>query len=174
MGLLTALWFILPAYVANGGACLLHNKWPVDGGRKAWDGNRLIGDGVTWGGLLSGTVFAIIFSLIQYALYQNFLDYYPIAQATVYEAVALGTLLGFGALFGDMSESFFKRRVGLKRGEPLILLDQWDFLIGALLFSSLIVRIPTTDLLILFLLTPLIHYGSNVFSNKIGLKDVPW
>ena len=118
MGLLTALWFILPAYVANGGACLLHNKWPVDGGRKAWDGNRLIGDGVTWGGLLSGTVFAIIFSLIQYALYQNFLDYYPIAQATVYEAVALGTLLALAiGVFTAFAQEWVARMRAETEGE---------------------------------------------------------
>ncbi|MBN1786501.1 MAG: CDP-2,3-bis-(O-geranylgeranyl)-sn-glycerol synthase [Candidatus Methanofastidiosa archaeon] len=171
MGFFTAFWFILPAYVANGGACLIHNKRPVDGGRIAWDGNRFIGDGVTWGGLLSGTVMAIVFSILQFLLLP---DHYPIEGATIYEAAALGALLGFGALFGDMTESFFKRRLGIKRGEPLILFDQWDFLLGALLLSSIMFVPPMNDILILLLLTPLIHFGANFTSNKVGLKDVPW
>ncbi|HPR41275.1 MAG TPA: CDP-2,3-bis-(O-geranylgeranyl)-sn-glycerol synthase [Candidatus Methanofastidiosa archaeon] len=174
MGLATALWFILPAYVANGGACLIHDKRPVDGGKVAWDGHRLIGDGVTWGGLLSGTTMAIVFSIIQFYFSKTFLDYYPIADASVYDAAMLGALLGFGALFGDMTESFFKRRMGIERGRPLIMLDQWDFLIGALLFASLIYVPPNSDILILFILTPILHFGTNFLSNKVGLKEVPW
>lgn len=171
MGLFTAIWFILPAYVANGGACAIHNKKPVDGGRNAWDGRRLIGDGVTWGGLLSGTILAMAFSVIQLALLP---DYYIIEDATYLEATGLGFLLGFGALMGDLGESFLKRRFGIKRGNPLPLLDQWDFLVGALLFASLLVVPPLLDIAILFAVTPLVHYGSNYFSYKVGLKDVPW
>lgn len=160
--------------MANGGACLIHNNRPVDGGRVAWDGNRLIGDGVTWGGLLSGTSMAIVFSMLQFLFSTRYLDYYPIQNATIYDAAILGGLLGFGALFGDMSESFLKRRLGIKRGQPLILLDQWDFLVGALLFASIVHVPPSMDILILFILTPVIHFGTNFLSNKVGLKEVPW
>lgn len=171
MGLLAAIWFILPAYVANGGACAIHNTKPVDGGRLAWDGRRIVGDGVTYGGFLAGTSLAMAMSLVQFLLAP---ELFPIADASYADALLLGFLLGFGALFGDMTESFFKRRMGIARGRPLPLLDQWDFLIGALVFASIIYIPPVTDIAILFVLTPLIHYGTNVMSNKVGLKDVPW
>jgi CDP-2,3-bis-(O-geranylgeranyl)-sn-glycerol synthase len=171
MGLLTALWFIIPAYVANGGACGIHNNKPVDGGRYAWDGRRIIGDGVTWGGYLAGTSLAVAASVLQYLVAKQ---HFPIADAGIAEAAALGFLLGFGALTGDLVESFFKRRLGIERGRPLPLLDQWDFLIGALLFSALIVRIPLVDIAILFVITPFVHLGTNYLSNKAGLKGVPW
>ena len=34
--------------------------------------------------------------------------------------------MAFGSLFGDMFMSFFKRRIGLKRGAPLPVVDQLD------------------------------------------------
>ncbi|MHC1604695.1 MAG: CDP-2,3-bis-(O-geranylgeranyl)-sn-glycerol synthase [Candidatus Methanofastidiosia archaeon] len=171
MGLISALWFILPAYFANGGALNLHDNRPVDGGKVAWDKNRLIGDGVTWGGFVSGTTMAVALAILQFILFK---DRFPIPDTSIVQAGELGFLLGFGALFGDLVESFFKRRLGIKRGNPLPLFDQWDFLIGAILFSSIMVRIPIKDILILFIITPIIHYATNVFSNRIGLKDVPW
>ena len=45
--------------------------------------------------------------------------------------------LCFGALCGDIIESFFKRRIGKNRGENWIILDQLDFILGALMFSFL-------------------------------------
>jgi CDP-2,3-bis-(O-geranylgeranyl)-sn-glycerol synthase len=171
VGLLTAIWFILPAYVANGGACAIHNTKPVDGGRYAWDGRRIIGDGVTYGGFAAGTAFAMAIAVVQFLIAP---DHFPLADASLFDAALLGFLLGFGALFGDMTESFFKRRLGIARGRPLPLLDQWDFLIGALVFASFVYIPPVIDIVILFILTPLIHYGTNVMSNKVGIKDVPW
>ena len=43
--------------------------------------------------------------------------------------------LCFGALGGDIIESFFKRRTGKDRGEDWIPLDQLDFILGVLFFS---------------------------------------
>ena len=46
-------------------------------------------------------------------------------------------LLSFGALFGDMSASFFKRRSNLKRGDKSPLMDMFDF-VGMALILTLI------------------------------------
>ncbi len=56
---LKALWLFLPAYVANMSPVFtakLLPKWshPIDGGRMADDGERLLGDGKTWRGLVGG------------------------------------------------------------------------------------------------------------------------
>ena len=48
--------------------------------------------------------------------------------------IALGFLMGIGAVAGDAIESFFKRRANIKSGKPFIPFDQTDFVIGAYLF----------------------------------------
>jgi CDP-2,3-bis-(O-geranylgeranyl)-sn-glycerol synthase len=49
-------------------------------------------------------------------------------------------------MLGDIVESFFKRRIGLSRGEKWLGFDQIDFIIGGLLLS-LFVRVPEIELL---------------------------
>ena len=59
-GILEALWFILPAYMANSTPVNVSKlkfleKYgkPLDGGRY-WRGIRILGGGKTWRGLVSG------------------------------------------------------------------------------------------------------------------------
>src|SRR3989475_5585609 len=51
-----ALWFFLPAYVANPMAVVFGGGTPIDFGRTLRDGERLFGDGKTWRGLVGGTL----------------------------------------------------------------------------------------------------------------------
>ncbi|KAA0006124.1 MAG: CDP-archaeol synthase, partial [Thermoplasmata archaeon] len=83
----------------------------------------------------------------------------------------------FGALLGDIVESFFKRRVGKERGEDWIPFDQVDFLIGALILCYIVSAIfqfagildynwflknfSPLHLLVIFVITPLLHIISN-------------
>lgn len=43
-------------------------------------------------------------------------------------------MLSLGALIGDLTESFIKRRIGFPPGASLPVADQLDFVAGALLF----------------------------------------
>src|SRR3989442_10565657 len=52
-----ALWFFLPAFVANPMAVVFGGGTPIDFGRTLGDRERLFGDGKTWRGLLGGPVF---------------------------------------------------------------------------------------------------------------------
>ena len=45
-----------PAYLANTFAVLTGGKYPIDQGKLHHDGNRLLGDGKTWSGLIGGTI----------------------------------------------------------------------------------------------------------------------
>ena len=96
------------------------------------------------------------------------------------ESLIILFALSFGALVGDMVESFLKRRLGRRRGEPWPVADQIDFLLGALLFSFIISRewfmSNFTPYRILFLLifTPLIHLATNLLAYVLKLKKVPW
>src|SRR5256885_14404478 len=50
-----ALWFFLPAFIANPMAVVFGGGSPIDGGRSLSDGQRIFGDGKTWRGLIGGT-----------------------------------------------------------------------------------------------------------------------
>ncbi len=86
----------------------------------------------------------------------------------------IAVLLAFGALFGDLCGSFVKRRVGFSRGESFPVLDQLEFVVGALLLASLI-KVPRWEIVaILLILTPFIHLGTNFIGYKLGFKSEPY
>ena len=91
-----------------------------------------------------------------------------------YFYVTLGFLLCFGALCGDMVASFFKRRAGVKRGKSVPLVDQLDFIVGALLLSS-VVYVPLWEVVVIVLVaTPVIHLFLNYVGHRLKCKPVPW
>ena len=68
--ILSALIYVLPAYVANATpvpfAKILKKTTPIDGGRSAWDGRRILGDGKSWEGLFSGLAGGTLIGVILY------------------------------------------------------------------------------------------------------------
>jgi len=153
--ILQALWFILPAYLANGSPVifgkLAGGRFPIDSGLKWFDGRPIFGAGKTWPGLLGGILVGSVAGLLQGSL-------------------LIGFLLGLGALLGDMTKSFFKRRLGKKRGESWPLIDQWDFLIGALLLVSLVAKPSLETVVILLIITPFLHLAMNSIAYLLKLK----
>ena len=149
-----AILFILPAYFANSSPVLIgkltKGKFPIDAGKK-WKGQPLLGTGKTWPGFLGGLLIGTFVGGLQGALVAGF-------------------LLSLGALTGDLVKSFFKRRMKIQRGKSWPLIDQWDFLIGALLFVSLVVRPSLETVVILLIITPLIHLGANTVAYLLKLK----
>ena len=88
-------------------------------------------------------------------------------------------LLGFGAMAGDLSGSFIKRRLGFKPGDSIFLLDQLLFIIVALLFTlifypQLFTQLDSDSILFLLVVTYLVHLGANIFAHSMKLKKVPW
>ncbi len=89
--------------------------------------------------------------------------------------------LASGALFGDMFKSFFKRRMGLKRGgASLPLVDQLDFVVGAWVFTYLaapewfVSNFTPGIMLTVIIITPLLHLTTNIIGYFIGVKKEPW
>ncbi|MGQ9788207.1 MAG: CDP-2,3-bis-(O-geranylgeranyl)-sn-glycerol synthase [Candidatus Hadarchaeaceae archaeon] len=160
---LTALWFILPAYVANATPVVLGGGRPIDGGRVFIDGHPLFGPGKTIRGFISGLIAGSIFGVLQ-GLATEQLHFYSV----------LGFLLALGALMGDLLGSFIKRRVNLERGSAAPVLDQLGFVVLALLFASP-VSVPSLEMiLIILIITPPIHLATNFIGHKLKLKDRPY
>ena len=124
------LWIMGPAYIANSVAVLTGGKYPIDQGKTLSDGNRILGDGKTWSGLLGGTLGGVAFGLLLDAGDSRMALEHLTGEK--YEQSLWGDnsifvffLLSFGALFGDMSASFYKRRQNLQRGDKFALLDMY-------------------------------------------------
>ena len=124
---LEAIWLVLPAYLANASAAVLGGGTPIDFGHE-WKGKRVLGDGKTWKGLSRGIVIGVIAGMLMNSFAQ---DTYRIGDGGMLIIFSLSC----GALFGDMKESFIKRRLGKKSGTHWPIADQVDFLVGAFTFT---------------------------------------
>jgi len=62
----------------------------------------------------------------------------------------------------------------MKRGEPAPLLDQEDFLLGALFFGALITPVLENWVFLLVVITPIIHWSANLVGYFLGVKKEPW
>jgi len=186
--ILQALWIIIPAYVSNASAVLVGGGTPIDFGKNWKDGKRILGDGKTWRGLLSGTFIGMTsgFGLVVAASYIKQSDY-SYLNLTNFEGFPFMIPIIFsiciGALLGDIIESFFKRRIGKNRGENWIPFDQIDFILGVLLFSFItsmilnLLEITTNNwffenlfpwqIIVLLVITPFFHLTANLIHGKI-------
>ena len=186
-----ALWFFLPAFVANPSAVLWGGGTPMDFGRILRDGHRLFGDGKTWRGLIGGTLSGAVLGLLLFLPF-GFLAPSSTwsfgAPATDFAAAAIAAffasaVLALGALLGDLVGAFIKRRLGRPRGAKAPGLDQYDFVVGGLLLSLLVAswsvpRFFSGDawfgLLAIILITPALHRGVNILGFRMGKKHEPW
>ncbi len=154
--IITALYFFIPAYVANTFACILGKGRPVDLGRNFIDNRRIMGDGVTIRGSLSGIACGIIAGIMLQ------MDHLPVL------------LLSTGAIAGDAAGSFIKRRLAMERGAPAPVLDQLNFVVGGILFVGLVKSVPLPWILIISAFTPFGHLIVNKTGYLLKMKDVPW
>lgn len=150
-----SLVMIFPAFVANSVPVLAKGKHPIDFGRNLWDGNRILGDGKTFEGLAAGLVAGTAVGAVAGHPLPSF-------------------LLALGALVGDMSGAFIKRRLGIARGRPAPILDQIDFVVGAIVFVYPVMPFSLEQVIFLVVVTPPIHLVANVGAYLLKLKPHPW
>jgi CDP-2,3-bis-(O-geranylgeranyl)-sn-glycerol synthase len=160
-----ALWFIFPAYAANAAPILIKGRRPIDFGLKLGK-YRLLGDGKTIEGAVGGIVIGTVAGWLQMNHYAT--------EGFVRFTLPLIFLLSAGAIIGDIAGAFIKRRLGIPRGYPAPLLDQLDFLAGALALSSLAVKLEAATVAALVILTPIIHLAANRISYLLKIKRVPY
>ena len=171
MIILNAIWLMLPAYITNLSAGFFKGKTPIDLGIHLGK-DRLLGDGKTYGGFLKGTLCGVLCAIIQNPFFTTF-GPFPLCSVTIFCLTA-------GAMLGDLLGSFIKRRLGLKRGAPLPIVDQLNFVVGAWLLLLLFARnwfiasFTSEIIVIVIVITPLMHLLTNYIGFKLGRKDVPW
>jgi len=157
-----ALKFIFPAYCANGAPVLIGGGLPIDLGRKLRDGKPVFGKNKTFRGFFAGLIVGTFVGLIESVVFN-----YP---------VLFGLVTTLGALVGDLIGAFLKRRLDIPPGGLLPLVDQLDFIVGALAFSlpSFLYMLSLELAVTVLIITPPIHFLMNYAAYKLGLKKNPW
>ena len=157
----SALCIIVPMYCTNGAPVIFGGGRPIDFGRTFTDGERVLGDHKTIRGFASGLVVGFVVALFESQLLSA--DLFPVA-----------ILASLGALLGDLAGAFLKRRFKIKPGAPLPGVDQLDFVVGALLMVSIVFEISIGALAIMLLVTPPIHFITNLGAYMLRLKSNYW
>jgi CDP-2,3-bis-(O-geranylgeranyl)-sn-glycerol synthase len=163
-----ALKFIFPAYCANGTPVLAGGGKKMDFGRNFIDGKRIFGNNKTFRGFFFGWAVGFLVGILEGFVF-GFENY----------AVLFSILIPLGALLGDLTGAFIKRRLSIQPGGLLPIVDQIDFVVGAVVFA---LPLALTGLFVLtwqvavvvLVITPPIHLLTNFGAYKLKLKKHPW
>lgn len=175
--LIIAIWLMLPAYIPNNCAALFGGGMPLDLGQTFPDGRRTLGDGKTVRGTVAGIACGVLFGLLLNMI-APLLGLPSFGSGLEQLPILFG--LSAGAMLGDIVAAFFKRRLGLKRGAPLFVIDQLDFVIGSWLLTWLLApnwfgqNFTQTIILLVLIITPVLHRLTNIIGYRIGAKREPW
>jgi CDP-2,3-bis-(O-geranylgeranyl)-sn-glycerol synthase len=155
-----ALKFIFPAYCANAVPVVTGGGRPMDFGKNFFDGKPVFGKNKTFRGFFFGLAVGVAVGLVEWMVFG-----YPFL---------FSVLSPLGALFGDLAAAFLKRRLGIAPGGLLPIVDQVDFVIGAVLFSLPLAIIYWELAVVVIIITPPIHLLTNFLAYKLKLKENPW
>ena len=155
-----ALKLIFPAYCANAAPVIVGGGLPLDFGKNLADGRRIFGKNKTFRGFLFGLLVGFLIGLIEVLGFG-----YPILFAV---------LSPLGALLGDLAGAFLKRRLNIAPGGLLPVVDQVDFVIGAILLTLPLEIISLEVAISMLIVTPPIHLLTNFGAYKLKLKSNPW
>jgi len=159
--IIEALKFIFPAYCANAVPVIAGGGRPIDFGKKFFDGKPIFGKNKTFKGFFFGLAVGTAVGFVESAFFPEY-------------HVLFGLLLSSGALFGDLAGAFIKRRLGIAPGGLLPVVDQIDFIVGAILFSLPLQIVFWKLILTVLVVTPPIHLLTNFAAYKLRLKGDPW
>ena len=155
-----ALKLIFPAYCANAAPVLAGGGLPMDFGKNFFDGRRVFGKNKTFRGFFFGLAIGGLVGLTEYFLFG-----YPLL---------FSLFSPLGALLGDLTGAFLKRRLDIAPGGLLPIVDQIDFVVGAIVFSLPLSIISPELAIAMLIITPPIHLLTNFVAYKLKLKSNPW
>ncbi len=158
------LYFMAPAYAANMTPPLV----------RFWSGwnrpisRRWLGSHKTVVGFGMGVLAAILATFVQSRVA------WEGALAAPEPWLTLGLRFGVGAMAGDTTKSFLKRRAGFAPGRPWIPWDQIDFVLGALALVWGAAALSWVDLATILALSVIGHILVNHLAYWLGIRDVKW
>lgn len=155
-----ALKLIFPAYCANAAPVLVGGGLSLDFGKNFVDGRRIFGKNKTFRGFFFGLTIGILVGLVDVFLFG-----YPLL---------FMVLSPLGALVGDLTGAFIKRRLNIPPGGLLPVVDQIDFVVGAIVFTLPLGIISWEVAVAMLIITPPIHLLTNFVAYKLKLKSNPW
>ena len=126
----------------------------MDFGKNFVDGKRIFGNNKTFRGFFFGWAIGMLVGSIEYVVFPGF-------------PVLFIVLTPLGALLGDLTGAFLKRRIGIAPGGLLPIVDQIDFVVGALVFALPLMIVYWQLAVTVLLITPPIH----LFTNFVSLQD---
>jgi len=157
-----AVYIAIPTYVANSTPVLTGGGAPIDRGLNFIDGRRIFGNNKTVRGFACGFLLGTVAAVAETLLFAN------------YALLLVGVLASLGALLGDLFGAFLKRRLDIAPGRPLPIVDQLDFIVGALLLTSPFFPVTMGAVLILVIATVPIHLLANAVAYLLRLKSHFW
>jgi CDP-2,3-bis-(O-geranylgeranyl)-sn-glycerol synthase len=158
--IVAALKFIFPAYCANAVPVIAGGGKPMDFGKNFFDGKRIFGNNKTFRGFFFGLAVGVAVGMMEWMVFG-----YPFL---------FGVLSPLGALLGDLAAAFLKRRLGIAPGGLLPVVDQVDFVVGALVFSLPLAIVSWELAVAVIIITPPIHLVTNYVAYRLKLKKNPW
>jgi CDP-2,3-bis-(O-geranylgeranyl)-sn-glycerol synthase len=163
-----ALKFIFPAYCANGTPVLAGGGTKMDFGRNFIDGKRVFGNNKTFRGFFFGWAVGFLVGILEGFVFG--FENYP---------VLFSIMIPLGALLGDLTGAFIKRRLSIQPGGLLPIVDQIDFVVGAVVFALPLALTGVFALtwqvaVVVLVITPPIHLLTNFGAYKLKLKKHPW
>lgn len=181
----SCLWYLLPAALGNHVASCGNRLWlpqifksglaklatPIDMG-IVWRGKELLGKNKTWRGLLVGALTGIVVAGVQATLYFNtaFFKQNTLVDYREVNFIVFGFCMGSGALIGDLVKSFIKRRLDKPSGRPWFPWDQLDWIIGAIVLSSIVYVPPAGATAVTAVLYVGVHLCSDRIVCQMGIK----
>ena len=125
-------------------------------------GKPFFGNNKTWRGLIVGMIIGILTAVIEKQIFKSS---YPLVNPII-----LGLLLGAGAIVGDAIKSFFKRQINIAPGKSWLFFDQFDYILGGILFSFWYVRLSLLQYIFIIVVYFILHLLTNVLGFIAGLR----
>ncbi len=170
------IYFFAPAYFANMAPVIFQKvpflKYPIDFGKEI-QGKRILGDNKTFRGIILGTLLAVLVAFIQHMIYENGVGQ-QFALVDYSQWIFIGFMLGFGALVGDLLKSMIKRRLSIQPGSRFFPFDQVDFVMGGLLFVSIVVPLSWSIIVTLLFVSVVLHIITNHIAYYTGIRNEKW
>lgn len=160
--------FAIPLYLANSLACVFGGGKQLDSGRVWMDKKPVFGKGKTVRGALGGVFFGSLGAAIIWLVFPAETD------LLMNNYLLFGFLVSAGAVLGDLAGSFIKRRAGVEQGKEVLLLDQFDFLIGGWVLGAVVYMPGWEEVVAMLIVTFTAHKLGNLIGYLTKVKAVPW